>query len=62
VSVQSQYVLTFEALVQTPSKQCAESGVQCGLLQECIQVYEDMDMQIVVPSAVQAKPEPASPR
>jgi hypothetical protein len=50
---QAEYLLTFDVPCQTPTRKFASQTVQCELIRESQVVYEDNDMQIIVPSAVQ---------
>lgn len=49
---QAEYLLTFDVPCQTPTRKYLSQTVQCELLKESEVIFEDKDMQIIVPHAV----------
>lgn len=45
----SEYKLTFDIPIQTPTKQLATKEIECEILKDSPLVYEDENIQIVLP-------------
>lgn len=52
------YLMTYDVTCQTPTKSLVTQVIQCELLKENQVVFEDKDMQIMIPNVVEKIPEP----